>query len=111
MKHASQELKKRANVSVIHRTLVKLGITYKKTLRASEQERDDIKQARKEWSQWASQANHKSFVFIDESSAKTNMCPLYGRSSCGDRCHDSTLGSWNTTTMLSSISKMEILNV
>jgi transposase len=42
-------------------------------------------------------------VFIDESSAKTNMCPLRGRSLRGKRCHGSASGSWQTTTMLSSL--------
>ena len=42
-------------------------------------------------------------MFIDESSAKTNMCTLYGRSTRGQRCHASAPGSWKTTTMLASI--------
>jgi transposase len=97
------EFNKNCHLSVIHRTLLRIGITYKKTLRASEQELEDIKMAREEWNQWASRCNYKSLVFIDESSAKTNMCQLYGRSLRGERCHGSTSGSWSTTTMLSSI--------
>ena len=31
------------------------------------------------------------------------MCPLRGRSPRGERCYDSTPGSWHTTTMLSSL--------
>ncbi len=42
-------------------------------------------------------------VFIDESSAKTNMVPLHGRSIKGERCFGSAPGSWQTTTMLSSV--------
>lgn len=42
-------------------------------------------------------------MFLDESAAKTNMCPLRGRSLRGDRCHGSASGSWQTVTMLSSI--------
>ena len=68
-----------------------------------EQDREDIKQAREEWKQWASGCNRKQLVFIDESSTKTNMCPLRGRSLRGKRCHGSASGSWHTTTMLSSI--------
>jgi transposase len=95
---------KTCNVSVVHRTLLKLGMTYKKkTLRASEQEREDIKHAREEWKQWALECAKGSLVFIDESSAKTNMCPLYGRSLRGKRCYGSAPGSWHTTTMLSSL--------
>ena len=47
--------------------------------------------------------NNNQLVFIDESSAKTNMCPLRGRALRGERCHGSASGSWKTTTMLSSL--------
>jgi transposase len=43
-------------------------------------------------------------VFLDESSAKTNMTRLRGRSRGGARCHASVpCGHWKTVTMLSSI--------
>lgn len=46
----------------------------------------------------------ESLVFIDESSAKTNMVRLYGRAKGGQRCYDDAPhGHWNTTTMISSI--------
>jgi transposase len=76
---------------------------FKKTLRASEQEREDIKEARVAWSLWQKQVDINSLVFIDESSAKTNMCKLYGRSKRGERCHGKAHASWTTTTMISSI--------
>lgn len=45
-----------------------------------------------------------SFVFLDESGAKTNMTRLYGWSPIGERCVDRTLdGRWKTMTMLSAI--------
>ncbi len=45
-----------------------------------------------------------SFVFLDESGAKTNMTRLYGRSPIGERCVDHTPdGHWKTMTMLSAI--------
>lgn len=44
------------------------------------------------------------FVFLDESSATTNMTRLYGRSPIGDRCIDRTPhGHWRTMTILSAI--------
>lgn len=44
------------------------------------------------------------FVFLDESSAKTNMTRLYGRSPIGQRCRFHTPhGHWKTSTMLSAI--------
>ena len=46
----------------------------------------------------------ESFVFLDESSAKTNLTRLYGRSLGGSRCCDTTAhGHWKTLTMLSAI--------
>jgi len=46
----------------------------------------------------------KHLVFLDESSAKTNMTRLYGRALGGARCHDTTAhGHWKTLTMLSAI--------
>ncbi|MDR3358131.1 MAG: transposase [Desulfovibrio sp.] len=44
-----------------------------------------------------------SLVFIDESSAKTNMNTLRGRALRGEHCHGRVPGSWQTTTMISSI--------
>ena len=80
-----------------------LELHIKKILRASELEREDIKKERDEWRNWASSCEINALVFIDESSAKTNMCRLYGRSARGERCYGTAPGAWKTTTMLSSI--------
>jgi transposase len=49
-------------------------------------------------------ADLESFVFLDESSAKTNMTRLYGRAPVGRRCFFSAPhGHWQTTTLLSAI--------
>jgi len=49
-------------------------------------------------------ADMDQFVFLDESSAKTNMTRLYGRAPIGQRCYHATPhGHWKTTTMLSAI--------
>ena len=43
-------------------------------------------------------------MFVDESSAKTNMTRLYGRAMAGQRAIDDTpCGHWCTTTMISSV--------
>lgn len=45
-----------------------------------------------------------SFVFLDESGAKTNMTRLYGRAPVGERCTDHTPhGHWKSCTMLSAM--------
>jgi len=45
-----------------------------------------------------------SFVFLDETGAKTNMTRLYGRAAVGERCVDPTpQGHWKTATLLSAM--------
>ena len=79
-------------------------MSIKKTLKASEQDREDIKIAREEWRQMQKTLPMNRIVCIDESSAKTNMTRIYGRAPVGQRCHDSAPDSrWKTTTMLSSL--------
>ena len=76
----------------------------KKTLRASEQDRDDIAQARAEWRDFQKEIDANCLVFLDETGVKTNMTRLYGRSLHGERCHDSApCRRWERTTVLSSI--------
>lgn len=73
-------------------------------MRASEQERPDVKQRREEWKIWQSSIDLARLVFIDESGAKTNMTRLRGRAKKGRRVVDcAPHGHWGTTTMISSI--------
>lgn len=79
-------------------------VAQKKTLRAAERDRPDV--ARRRLNFWIAHrfADVDQFVFLDESSAKTNMTRLYGRAPIGQRCHSSAPhGHWNTTTLLSAI--------
>lgn len=49
-------------------------------------------------------ADFDHLVFLDESSAKTNMTRRYGRAPLGRRCYASAPhGHWRTTTLLSAI--------
>jgi transposase len=81
-----------------------LDLSSKKTLKASEQEREDIKQQRDYWQEFQKTAEPGRLVFLDEAGVKTNMTRLYGRASKGKRCHDSAPdGRWETVTVLSSI--------
>jgi len=57
-----------------------LGYTFKKILRASEQERPDVAEKRKQWKQRQPSLDAKRLVFIDKTSASTNMARQYGRS-------------------------------
>lgn len=76
----------------------------KKTLKASEQEREDIAKSREEWQEFQATMDAHRLVFLDESGLKTNMTRLYGRAHGGERCLDSApCGHWETVTILSSI--------
>ena len=76
----------------------------KKTLRASEQEREDVRQLRKQWLEELPGIDPARLVFIDESGAKTNMTRLRGRAMKGARLFSRTPhGHWCTTTMISSV--------
>jgi len=57
----------------------------KKTLIASEQEREDVAQMRAAWKQSQHEIDPQRVVFIDETWAKTNMTRTYGRSEQGTR--------------------------
>ncbi len=81
-----------------------LVLLSKKTLRASEQDREDIVKSRLEWEEFQRTVDVNSLIFLDESGVKTNMTRLYGRSIHGERCHDSApCGRWETLTVLSSV--------
>ena len=66
-----------------HQVLVKLGLTYIKTLHAAEQNRSDVAQKRRRWKRGQGGLDPVRLVFIDESAAKTNMMRLRGRSPKG----------------------------
>lgn len=79
-------------------------LSLKKTLKASEQERADIKQQRELWQEFQADIDSDRLVFLDESGVKTNMTRLYGRALKGKRCHDKAPdGRWETVTVLSSV--------
>ena len=76
----------------------------KKTLRAAEQDRSDVRQARHQWRADTEEIDPRRFRFIDESGAKTNMVRTRGRCPKGRRLLSSApAGHWNTTTMIAAI--------
>jgi len=86
------------------RLLAKWGMFLKKTLKASEQEREDVAKSRDEWRKFQETVEARRLVFLDESGLKTNMTRRYGRAHGGKRCLDSApCGHWATVTILSSI--------
>jgi len=76
----------------------------KKSLRAAEQDRPDVKVQREAWREKTGGLDLHRLVFLDESGAKTNLTRLYGRAFDGQRVVDATPhGHWCTTTVLSSV--------
>lgn len=76
----------------------------KKSLRAAEQDRPDVKVQRDAWREQTAGVDVCRLVFLDESGAKTNMTRLYGRSFDGQRVVGAAPhGHWRTTTMLAAM--------
>jgi transposase len=63
-----------------------------------------VAEKREHWAQCQQRWDVDRLVFIDESSAKTNMTRLRGRARAGDRVIDRVPhGHWNSTTLLGSL--------
>jgi transposase len=76
----------------------------KKTLFAFEQGRQDVVEARRQWSAEQWNLDPDRVVFLDETWAKTNMTRTYGRSSRGQRLVERVpYGRWQTTTFLGAL--------
>ena len=80
---------------------------------AAERERADIRQERDDWQrhrQPAMQDVPGRLVFVDETSVKTNMTPLRGRSKKGARLiADAPFGKWNTQTFIAGLRCHELV--
>jgi transposase len=90
-----------------------MGLPIKKTLLASEKERADVKAARRLWcDQRQPFMRHQPgrLVFVDETSVKTNMTPLRGRSLKGQRLMaDAPFGKWQTQTFVAGLRCHELV--
>ena len=73
-------------------------------MRASEQDRPDVKAKRLCWHRDISEIPINHLVFLDESSASTSLARLYGRCGVGERLSGSSpYGHWMTVSMLCAI--------
>ena len=80
------------------------GLSFKKTVLASEQERPDIARKRRRWKAHQGGIGLERLVFIDETWAKTNMTPLRGWAAHGQRLIGRTpFGHWNTMTFVAAL--------
>lgn len=79
-------------------------VAQKKSLRAAEQDRPDIAQARAEWRENQRSLDPRQLIFIDETWTKTNMVRLYGWAELGRRLVGAAPhGHWNTSTFIAGL--------
>ncbi|HEY0146621.1 MAG: IS630 family transposase [Aliidongia sp.] len=80
------------------------GLTYKKTMVATERERPDVARRRAQWLKHRIGIDPARLVFIDETWTKTNMAPLRGWAPRGERLiGHAPFGHWNTMTFLAAL--------
>src|SRR6516162_2352413 len=76
----------------------------KKSLRAAEQDRPDVAQARRSWKRRQGMLNSTRLVFIDETAANTKMVRLSGRCPRGQRLLGCVpQGHWKTLTFVAGL--------
>jgi len=82
----------------------------KKSLRASEQDRSDVKQARAIWRECQPRVDANQLVFLDETGLSTDMARLRGWGWGGQRVIDATpCGRWHTNSLISAITPDGVL--
>ncbi|WP_245435564.1 IS630 family transposase [Microvirga calopogonii] len=83
---------------------IRQGYSFKKTLRASEQDRSDVRQAREHWHakrQPRMRQEPHRLVFLDETGTSTKMTRLRGRCLKGQRLYaKAPFGHWLTQTFV-----------
>jgi transposase len=75
----------KAGLGSIWRFFDRHGISFKKSVRAAEQDRPDVAAVRAEWAQNQVELDPERLVFIDETGTSTNMARQRGRSPRGER--------------------------
>ncbi|OHE87600.1 MAG: transposase [Verrucomicrobia bacterium RIFCSPLOWO2_12_FULL_64_8] len=76
----------------------------KKTTRAAEQDRPDIKAARIRWRRAQPGWDSQRLVFLDETGLNTKLARLYGRCPRGQRCVGAIPhGHWQTSTFIAAL--------
>lgn len=86
------------------------GLSYKKSVLASEQDRPDVARPRVQWRHCQTRIDPARLVFIDgwapaaTNGTKTNMAPLRGWGPVGDRLLGKVPdGHWNTMTSIAAL--------
>jgi transposase len=96
----------------ISRWFIRQGYSFKKTVRASEQGRADVRQAREHWRskrQPRMQQEPHRLVFLDETGPSTKMTRLRGRCRKGERLRMSApFGHWKTQPFVAGLRCYEL---
>ena len=90
--------------STLKRLGKRLGLCFKKTLHATEQDSERVQKLRAEFRASIDRESAENIIFLDESGTTTEMIRRYGRGPVGVRVPDSAPGSWRTPTLLGAIS-------
>jgi len=73
-------------------------------MRAAEQDRPDVVEAREQWQQTAPTWDPRRLVFLDETGLNTKMARLYGWAPQSARCQSSVPhGHWSTFTFIAAL--------
>ena len=90
--------------SAVWRFFQRHKISFKKSLRAAEQERADVARARRRWIREQGMFDPARLVFLDETATSTNMVRLRGRCPRGERLIDHVPhGHWKTITFVAGL--------
>src|SRR3954468_18942543 len=96
-----------ASPASLSRVLCTAGFTYKKQLMATERERADVRERRREWiekRQPRMRLQPARLVFIDETAVNTKMTRVRGRSRRGERLRAAApFGRWGTQTFIAGL--------
>jgi transposase len=99
------------SVSTVDRWLTRLGLPLKKkSRRAGEQDRPDVKQEREAWPSKVAGVPAEDYVFLDEFGAKTNMSRTHGRCPAGERPGAAVPhGHWKVLTTIAALTARGIV--
>jgi transposase len=88
----------------VWRFLRKARLTFKKSLRAAEQDRPDVARKRERWKRYQGRIDPNRLIFVDETWAKTNMTRTRGWATCGKRLLAAVpFVRWSTMTFLAGL--------
>src|SRR3954454_24561237 len=88
------------SLMTISRALSRLGLPRKKKVpRAADQDRPDVQEKRRDFSEELAGVDPRRLVFVGECGADTAMTRRYGRAPAEQRVYTDTPGSWESITL------------